>query len=343
MKRRPNLSQRRAEQLGVVIPRERLQPSVLAWAGARAPLERWGVALSGGADSVALLLLLWAHWPERRGRLVAFHFDHRLRGAESRADAAFCRRLCAGLDVTLVTGYWTQPLKTAGEAAGRAARFNFFEDAMRARRMKVLWLGHQQDDVAESMLMRLARGSGAAGLAAPRSLHEHLGGRIHVRPLLTLKKAEVYAALRKAGIAWREDPSNAGEVFFRNRVRKTVVPIWCEAAGRDALAGAALSRQLLEEDDIALELWVDRIGAIDAAGSLNLARLRDLPRAVVRRALHRWLTRQGERFELSRQAFELLLASAERGATTRQSLGLSAFAMIKKGRLSLQKRVLGLA
>jgi tRNA(Ile)-lysidine synthase len=341
MKSRPTLSQRRAGLLGVVIPREHLQSAVLAWAAARAPRERWGVALSGGADSVALLLLLWAHWPERRGRLVAFHFDHRLRGAESRLDAVFCRRLCAGLGVPLVTGYWAQPLKTAGEAAGRAARFDFFEDAMRLRRMKVLWLGHQQDDVAESMLMRLARGSGSAGLAAPRAIHEHLAGRIHVRPLLTLKKAAVCAALLKAGVPWREDPSNSGEAFFRNRVRKTVVPIWCDAAGRDALAGAALSRQLLEEDDVALERWVDRIGAINAAGSLNLARLRDMPRAVVRRALHRWLARQAERFELSRQAFELLLAATERGEPTRQSLGLSAFAVINKGRLSLQKRVLG--
>ncbi len=343
MTRRPTLSQRRAERLKLIIARERLQPAVLAWSDARAPRERWGVALSGGADSVALLLLLWAHWPERRGQLVAFHFDHRLRGSESIADVSFCRRLCVGLGVPLVTGFWAQPLRTASEAAGRAARFDFFETAMRLRKMKVLWLGHQQDDVAESMLMRLARGSGSAGLAAPRALHEHLAGRIHVRPLLTLKKEEVCAALLKVGANWREDSSNAGEVFFRNRVRKTVVPIWCQASGRDALAGAALSRQLLEEDDVALELWVDRLSVIDAAGNLNLALLRGLPRAVMRRALHRWLARQGERFELSRQAFELLLAAAERGAPTRQSLSLSAFAVIKKGRLSLQKRVLGSA
>jgi tRNA(Ile)-lysidine synthase len=338
MKRRTTIWQRRAERLAMVITKERLQPAVLDWAATRAPRELWGVALSGGADSVALLLLLWALWPERRRRLVAFHFDHRLRGAESQADAAFCRRLCAGLGVPLVSGYWSEPLKTAGEAVGRAARFDFFENAMRLRRMKVLWLGHQQDDVAESILMRLARGSGSAGLAAPRSIHEHTVGRIHVRPLLTLKKAEVCAALRKTGAGWREDSSNAGEVFFRNRVRKTVVPMWCEAAGRDALAGAALSRQLLEEDDVALECWVDQLDAIDATGSLNLARLHQVPRAVVRRTLHRWLARQGERFELSRQAFELLLLAAERGMPTRQSLGLSAFAVIKKGRLSLQKR-----
>jgi len=341
MKRRPTLSQRRAERLAMVIAQERLQPAVLDWAAKRDPHERWGVALSGGADSVALLLLLWAHWPQRRRRLVAFHFDHRLRGAESRADAAFCRHLCSALGVPLVSGFWSEPLKTAGEAVVRAARFDFFENAMRLRRLKVLWLGHQQDDVAESMLMRLARGSGSAGLAAPRALHEHPAGRIHVRPLLTLKKADVCAALRKVGVAWREDTSNAGEVFYRNRVRKNVVPLWCEAAGRDALAGAALSRQLLEEDDVALERWVDQLDAIDATGDLNLARLREVPRAVARRALYRWLARQGERLELSRQAFELLLVATEIGAATRQSLSMSAFAVIKKGRLTLQKRVLG--
>ena len=341
MKRRLTLSQRRAEKLAALIPRESLQPAVVDWAEQRPQREFWGVAFSGGADSVALLSLLWAHWPERRARLVALHFNHRLRGAASRADAAFCRRLCASLGVTLVAGEWAQPMKTAGEAAARAARFDFFADAMRSRKIQVLWLGHQQDDIAESMLMRLARGSGTAGLAAPRALHEHPAERMHVRPLLTLKKAAVAAALRQAGIAWREDLSNAGEAFFRNRVRKSVVPIWCEAAGRDALAGAALSRQLLEEDEVALEAWVDRIGAIEAAGCLNVGRLRDLPRAVVRRTLYRWLAQQGEPFELSRQAFELLLAAVERGVPTRQSLSLSAFAVIKKGRLALQKRAQG--
>ena len=341
MKRRSTLLLRRGDELGSLIFRERLHPAVLAWASARPPHERWGVALSGGADSVALLLLLWAHWPKSRERLVAFHFNHRLRGAESRCDVVFCRRLCADLGVALVEGVWKRPEKSAGEAVARMARFIFFERAMRARRMKVLWLGHQQDDVAESMLMRLARGSGAAGLAAPRPVHAQASGRVHVRPLLTLKKAELVKALQHCGIRWREDSSNAGDAFFRNRIRKAVVPAWCETAGRDALAGAAHSRQLLEEDDAALECWLDSLGFIDDEGGLNLAVLREKPLALVRRALHRWLARTGVEIELSRQAFEQLLASAQAGVATRQSLGRTNFAVIKKERLTLQKRVIG--
>ncbi len=176
------------------VPLGRLHPGVVAWAAGRPRSEGWGVALSGGADSVALLLLMWAHWPGRRARLTALHFNHRLRGRESSADAAFCRRLCAALGVTLVCGRWASRGRSAVEAEARGARFAFFEREMAARRVGVLWLGHQQDDIAESIFMRLSRGSGAAGLAAPRALHVFAPARakgrprIHVRPLLTLKK-----------------------------------------------------------------------------------------------------------------------------------------------------------
>src|SRR5581483_1409528 len=136
------------------LPLARLHPEAIACARRRPRGEKWAIAFSGGADSLALLLLLWAHWPERRRRLVALHFDHRLRAA-SRADAAFCARVCAALRVRLVTGVWRDAQRGASEAEARAARMAFFE-----KRSRVLWLGHQQDDIAESMLMRLARGSG---------------------------------------------------------------------------------------------------------------------------------------------------------------------------------------
>ena len=115
----------RAGALAALIPRNRLDPAVLAWAGT-AGRGRWGIALSGGADSVVLLLLLWAHWPERRRQFVALHFDHRLRGAASRADAAFCRRLCAVLGVRLIEDDWTGVRASATEAEARGARVRFF-------------------------------------------------------------------------------------------------------------------------------------------------------------------------------------------------------------------------
>jgi tRNA(Ile)-lysidine synthase len=331
-----------AASLGTLIAKEVLHPGVVEWADSRPTAERWAVALSGGADSVGLLLLLWTHWPDRRGKLTAFHFNHRLRGAASDGDARFCASLCKALGVPLVSGRWTAGQRQRSEAAARQARFAFFEPGMARSRARVLWLGHQQDDIAESMMMRLSRGSGSAGLAAPRPVHAHEGSRrsgrgiVHVRPLLTLKKAEISKALREAGGAWREDASNAKDVHFRNRVRSGVIPAWVAASQRDALAGAALSRELLEEDNHAIETWLESLDAFGSDGSLDTARLRGKPRALVRRALHRWLQAQENAGDYSRQAFAAMLRSVERGRPVRHSLGSHGFAVIRAGRLLFQ-------
>ncbi len=336
----------RAQRLAAAIPRSRLNRSVLSWAQRSPAGERWAVAFSGGADSLALLLLAWAHWPERRGGLFAVHFNHRLRGAASGEDARFCARVCRSLGVAFRTGSWARGSKPAGpasESRARQARFAYFERTLAPLRIRALWLGHQQDDVAESILMRLARGSGTGGLAAPRAVQEIGGeGRVHLRPLLDLKKSEIAAALRSSGIAWREDATNARPDYFRNRIRSRVLPQWTRASGRDAVAGAACSRELLEEDDLALELWVDRVRPITPAGRLDLKRLKGCPRAVLRRALYRWLlSGQGggrSRFgppgdfgDLSRQGFSALLDAVEGGRPTRQSLGAEGFAVIGGG------------
>lgn len=328
-----------AAALTARFPRARLHPAVLAWAredrgaGERAP-RPWAVAFSGGADSLALLLLLWAHWPEERARLVALHFNHRLRGRASRADAAFCRKVCASLGIELVSGEWREARKGASEAQAREARFDFFGKTLVRRRIRALWLGHQQDDIAETALMRLARGSGAAGLAAPHPVKSmpFPPSRVHLRPLLTLKKRELVAALAEVGAFWREDASNATGDYLRNRIRREVLPAWMAAdSERDALAGAALSRELLDEDDAALEAWLETLAPIDVHGRLRVKALAGKPRAILRRALHRWLGLQRDTGDLSRQGFELLLAAVEKGASTRFSLGRRGFAVIRQG------------
>jgi tRNA(Ile)-lysidine synthase len=162
-------------------------------------------------------------------------------------------------------------------------------------------------------------------------------GRVHLRPLLTLKKTGLMAALRAAGIHWREDRSNARGDFFRNRVRHDVLPAWMAAAQRDALAGAAHARELLEEDDAALEAWLDGLRTLRADGTLALKKLAGKPRGLVRRALHRWLLAQSRAGALSRQGFEALLAAVERGEPTRQSLGREGFAVLRGGRLRFER------
>lgn len=254
--------------------------------------------------------------------LRALHFDHRLRGADSRRDAAFCRSVCAKLGVKFTLGVWAGAHRDASEAEARAARMAFFE-----KHARVIWLGHQQDDIAETMLMRLARGSGTGGLAAPRPVQRLPGERVHLRPLLTLKKSEIVAGLRNAGIDWREDATNAQGRFFRNRIRQDVIPAWLKAAERDALAGAANSRRLLEEDDVALEAWLAELAVFDSPRILRHGDLANKPRALLRRALHLWLRGQPQAGEISRQAFDALLAALARGRPTRQSLGREGFAV----------------
>ncbi|MDR0352910.1 MAG: tRNA lysidine(34) synthetase TilS [Opitutaceae bacterium] len=288
-----------------LFPRGALHRAALAEAGARTgDAGLWCVAFSGGADSLALLLAVAGLWPERRGRLVALHFNHRLRGEASDGDERFCREVCAALGVAFRAGRWEDtpvmgkipnpkvqipkesqnskvqnfkipPSSAPGlsptvpparvsearvsEARAREERHAFFRREMDALGARVLWLGHQKDDVAETQLMRLARGSSSAGLAAPRPAQRLADGRVFLRPLLALTKAEITAALRARGVAWREDATNAGGDFFRNRIRRDVLPAWLAAAPGDALAGAALSREWLEEDDEALEAWLGEL------------------------------------------------------------------------------------
>lgn len=319
-----------AEKLAAEFPRDRWEPAARAWTEDAPSHQTWAVAFSGGADSLALLLLVWTNFPARRRRLVALHFNHRLRGRASNADEAFCRAVCRALKVKFKSAPWTSAPSDPSEAEARTARRAFFDRAL-GRASAALWTGHQQDDVAETMLMRLARGSGTGGLAAPRPVQTQSEGRVHVRPLLSIKKREIEGALKRAGASWREDETNHGVTFFRNRVRASVIPAWQKsAAERDVLAGAARSRRLLDEDDAALEAWLDELNPQRGQRGLNLAVLHGKPIALWRRALHRWLLHVPEGAALSRQAFDRLLTDARSGRKTRHSVGRRGFVVIEK-------------
>jgi tRNA(Ile)-lysidine synthase len=179
--------------------------------------------LSGGADSVALLHALHLLAGRNGFRLVAAHLDHGLR-PDSARDAAFCRRVCRTLRIPVRVARADVRARAAKDGGGieEAARLerHAFLEAVRLRE-GAAWivLAHTRDDQAETVLLRLLRGSGSAGLGAMRAR----AGRI-LRPMLRVTRQDVLDHLAAHGLAWREDPSNADPAFLRNRVRHELIP-----------------------------------------------------------------------------------------------------------------------
>ncbi len=187
------------------------------------PGDRVLCAVSGGADSVALLNLLKQLADRHSFAVAAVHLDHCLR-AESGADAEFVASLCGNLMVPLeVETIDIQALSAERgeglEATGRFARRRLFERVAKEQGCTSIALAHHADDQAETVLFRLLRGSGLTGLAAmrPRS-------GLYIRPLLPFKKVELNNWLTNNGIDWREDASNQDPSFSRNRIRHQIMP-----------------------------------------------------------------------------------------------------------------------
>ena len=289
---------------------------------AAAPLA---AACSGGADSLCALLLTWANADAAsRERLVVLHFDHAVR-AESAADADFVRGVAASLGAECVVGRRVAaPGAGEGEASLRADRLAFFAREMRARGAEILVQGHQRDDVAETALMRLARGAGTDGLAAPRAVSRQADGRVFARPLLDFPKERILAALRACGIPWREDSTNAGTDFFRNRVRNVVLPALRKAAPFENIAR---SRRLAEEDADALDFFAERFlrerwergRPAVFSGAASPATGTPLLPAVVRRALRRIFA--AENLSPGAKNFDALVAAVCAGTPLKFSAG----------------------
>lgn len=177
------------------------------------------VALSGGADSTALLLLLSAWARDNFTHLSAATVDHGLRpcsALEADAAARFARSI--GVDHRILRWEGAKP-QSRIEAAARTARYGLLEDAARESGASHLVTAHTLDDQAETVLMRLAAGSGPAGLAGMRREMVRPSGLVHLRPLLSVPKARLVSTLRARGIGWAEDEMNADPAFARPRLR----------------------------------------------------------------------------------------------------------------------------
>jgi tRNA(Ile)-lysidine synthase len=189
------------------------------------------VAVSGGADSVALLRLLGGLDEERPRQVVVAHFDHRLR-AGSADDARFVADLARRLELPFELGQadvaaLAEEQGDGIEAAARGARYEFLEQVADRHRASFIATGHTADDQAETVLHRILRGTGVAGLQGIHELRPVFGRQdiYLVRPLLSVRHSELVAYLHGIDQPFCEDPSNADPRFTRNRIRHQLLPL----------------------------------------------------------------------------------------------------------------------
>lgn len=234
------------------------------------------VALSGGADSVALLFSLYLLKEEWGFSLEAAHFNHHLREVESDRDAQFAESLCDCFSIPFHFGEaWVTAGEKGLEAAARDARYAFFSTLPG----KVA-TAHTADDNAETVLMRLLRGTGLKGLCAIAPQNRNL-----IRPMLTVTREEVENFLREYALPHVEDSSNAGDAFLRNRIRHNILPLLRQENPRigENLSAMALN---LQQDEAYISQQVQ-------AETLGVSQLRQLPAAIRRRYLERFLKQSG--------------------------------------------------
>ena len=247
------------------------------------------VGLSGGADSSALLDIL-SRLQGYNLHLIATHLNHCLRGAESDADQEFCRLLAGQYAIPFeVRRVDIQKMAADNrlnlEDAGRRARIAFFDEIRTKYSAAAVVLAHHADDQAETLLMRLLRGSGMTGLSGMA----YRNTRGYVRPLLEITRAEIETYLHTCGLKWREDASNSDTIYLRNRIRHQLLPL-LEEYNPDIRSTLTATASIISGDETLLLELTDQAFAGScrvAEGRVvcNIAQLRTLNPALRRRVL----------------------------------------------------------
>jgi tRNA(Ile)-lysidine synthase len=250
------------------------------------------VAVSGGADSVALLHVLMTLADEVSLRLHVLHVDHGLR-TDSVRDAEFVRQLAERLAVPAEVVRVTVPSGGSPEAAARAARYGALRAHARQLGAQRIAVGHTADDQAETVLMRMLAGAGVRGLAGIPPVRGSI-----IRPLLDVRRRDIVATLEAARLPWVEDPSNRDPKFLRNRVRHELVPLLSASYSTDVVTTLDRIARLCRDTVGAIERIalreLDRLGmAADGAIVLSHAGLAELPCQIAAEVLREAAARLG--------------------------------------------------
>jgi len=245
------------------------------------------VCVSGGADSMCLLEAMLHISYDRGFTVAAAHFNHRLRGEESDRDEDFVRDYCDSCGVSLYTGEgdvrtYAKNQNLSIEAAARDLRYEFFYEAADIASADRIATAHTADDNAETVLLNLVRGSGAAGLSGIPPKRD-----IVIRPMLRVSKDEVVQFLNERNIPFVEDSTNSLDIHTRNKIRNTVIPVLKEINPRFHEAASVASELLRADDDMLSDIAELFISDMCVGLSAETVDLLNLPVSVSSRAIRK--------------------------------------------------------
>lgn len=275
-----------------------------------------GLAVSGGSDSMTLLHIMPIICQKRGIKVTVLCFDHAIEGENSEAEAEFVKQASIKANLPYDIERADPPVKAcigySMEMAAREARRNYFLRMAKKHSIDAIATGHQQNDVAETLLIRLFRGAGATGLSGlrPRTEAQENVAPTIIRPLLPFGRDELRSFLTSQSIPWMDDVSNANEEIQRNRIRLKVLPTltktFCLEEGALAKSVSQSAVILRDEDkflDTLAEDWLSKHNA----KALPYAELEKEPKALARRIIHKWLIKNGPSGAASFQVIEAIL------------------------------------
>lgn len=252
------------------------------------------IGVSGGADSIALADLLIGSRARFKLEPIIAHYEHGLRGRDSIEDARFVQRFASDRSIECVIEHgdvrsYAREKKMSIETAARELRYDFFERLRARLNFDAIALAHHADDQAETILMRLIRGTGLTGLAAMSAR----AGRL-IRPLLTFRKAELEAHCRARGLQTRLDPTNFEPSATRNKIRLELLPL-LEKYNPSIVETLRRTGETAAEDNFFIENYARKIysSTIDEGSGkikLSAATVKDLPVAIRRALIRMFLT-----------------------------------------------------
>lgn len=285
---------------------------------------KYVVAVSGGVDSVTLLDLL-AQKPELK--LIVAHFDHGIR-PDSKSDRLHVKELAKKYNLSFV--YDEGKLGAgASEEKAREARYKFLHKTRESANARAIITAHHQDDLLETAIINLLRGTGRKGLSSLTSSDKIL------RPLLHLSKPDLFKHAKRHGLTWREDPTNKDQYYLRNYVRHQIVPKLNKNSKQKLIDIVTKSKRLNEQID---EQLISQLHLQPSLKELDRDYFVTLPHEISMEVMNHWLKKNGAK-NLNRKLLEQIVAAAKTlKAGKLIDVDLTHVIKISPGRLTLKNR-----